>query len=82
MPFLAVPFGSDAVKKIKQKYAGSGIPNLLILDTDGKVLKGSYETDGRYSPENRGSYIEPQQVLTKFTQMRAEAEKAASTEAG
>jgi thiol-disulfide isomerase/thioredoxin len=82
MPFLAVPFGSDAAKKIKQKYAGSGIPNLLILDETGAVLKGSYETDGRYSPENRGSYIGPQQVLAKFTQMRADAEKAASTEAG
>jgi nucleoredoxin len=82
MPFLAVPFGTDAAKKIKQTYAGSGIPNLLILDADGKVVKGSYETEGRYSPENRGSYIGPQQVLAKFMEMRAEAEKAASTEAG
>lgn len=82
MPFLAVPFGTDAVKKVKRAYAGSGIPNLLILDPDGKVVKGSYETDGRYSPENRGSYIGPQQVLAKFTQMRADAAKAAATEAG
>jgi thiol-disulfide isomerase/thioredoxin len=82
MPFLAVPFGSDAAKKIKQSFAGSGIPNLLILGSDGKVVKGSYETDGRYSPENRGSYIGPQRVLATFAEMRTAAAKAAESDAG
>ncbi len=79
MPFLAVPFGAPGVKKIKQAYAGSGIPNLVILDANGKAVKGSYETDGRYSPENRGSYIGPQRVLAAFTEMRPDAEKTEKT---
>lgn len=82
MPFLAVPFGAPGVRQIKQAYAGGGIPNLVILDERGDVVKGSYETDGRYSPENRNSYIGPQQVLQKFVEMQAAAEKAAKTAEG
>lgn len=77
MPFLAVPFGAEGVRKIKQAYSGSGIPNLLILDDRGVPVKGSYETEGRYSPENRSSYIGPQAVLTHFEKLHAEASKAA-----
>ncbi len=73
MPFYAVPFEAPGGKDIKRAYAGRGIPNLVILDEEGKALKGSYETDGRYSPENNNSYIGPQPVLASFKEMRKNA---------
>ena len=75
MPFFAVPFGAPGVTAIKQAYAGRGIPNLVVLDDQGNAVKGSYETDGRYSPENRNSYIGPQPVLASFKKMRTDAAK-------
>ena len=73
MPFYAVPYGVEGVKAIKQAYAGRGIPNLVILDENGKALKGSYEKDGRYSPEDRNSYIGPNKVLASFKEMQKKA---------
>lgn len=73
MPFYAVPFGAEGVKRVKQAFAGRGIPNLVILDADGKAVKGSYEKDGRYSPEDRNSYIGPQPVLASFKEMQKKA---------
>ena len=79
MPFLAVPFTAEGVRKIKQAYAGGGIPNLVILDEQGVALKGSYETDGKYTPKNRNSYIGPFAVLEHFAKQHAEAVKKAGT---
>ena len=73
MPFYAVPFGAEGVKRVKQAFAGRGIHNLVILDADGKAVKGSYEKDGRYSPEDRNSYIGPQPVLASFKEMQKKA---------
>lgn len=73
MPFYAIPYGADGVKTIKQAFAGRGIPNLVILDAEGKAVKGSYEKDGKYSPQDRNSYIGPQPVLKSFMDMQKQA---------
>lgn len=64
MPFVAVDF--DKAAGVKTKWGGSGIPNLVWLGPDDTAIKGSYETNGVYSPKNRGSYIGPQKVLAAF----------------
>lgn len=73
MPFYAVPFDASGLRKIKQAYGGSGIPNLVVLGEDDVAMKGSYETDGKYTPKNRQSYIGPQKVLAAFPAMRTKA---------
>ena len=64
MPFGAVDFAKT--RDVKSAWAGGGIPNLVWLGPDDKVIKGSYETDGIYSPKIRGSYVGPQSVLAAF----------------
>ena len=44
-----------------------------ILDAEGKAVKGSYEKDGKYSPQDRNSYIGPQPVLKSFMEMQKQA---------
>ena len=73
MPFYAVPYGAPGLRKIKQTYGGSGIPNLVVLGEDDAVMKGAYETDGKYTPKNRQSYVGPQKVLAAFPAMRTKA---------
>ena len=73
MPFYAVPFDNSRLRKIKQTYGGSGIPNLVVLGEDDAVMKGAYETDGKYTPKNRQSYVGPQKVLAAFPAMRTKA---------
>ena len=69
----AVPYDKDRLTAVKRQYSGSGIPNLVILDQAGKAVKGSYETNGKYSPKNRGSYIGPNPVLSKLSEMVKES---------
>lgn len=39
MPWLAVPFDDqETIKKLSKKYGVNGIPCLIIIDKDGKVL--------------------------------------------
>lgn len=64
MPFGGVDFARTSA--IKSAWAGGGIPNLVWLGPDDSVIKGSYETNGTYSPQNRNSYIGPQRVLEVF----------------
>lgn len=52
-PFPGVKFRSAKDKEIKQ-YAGSGIPCLVLLDRDGKILSDSYVD---------GNYVGPRKVL-------------------
>jgi thiol-disulfide isomerase/thioredoxin len=66
MPFGAVDYAKSG--PIKSAWAGGGIPNLVWLDADDNVIKGSYETNGAYSPKVRNSYIGPQKVLAAFKQ--------------
>lgn len=43
MPWVAVPFECRDSCGLKQQHGGRGIPHLVILDGDGKVLSSSYE---------------------------------------
>ncbi|MDA0295289.1 MAG: thioredoxin-like domain-containing protein [Planctomycetota bacterium] len=70
MPFFTIPFDAPGNRAVQLAYAGSGIPNLVVLDDSGNALKGSYETDGKYTPKNRESYVGPQKVLAAFPEMR------------
>ncbi|MCH2160798.1 MAG: redoxin family protein, partial [Phycisphaerales bacterium] len=67
--FYAVPYDKTTLRRVQRAYAGGGIPNLVILSEDGKVVKGSYETNGKYTPKNRTSYIGPNSVLDKLREM-------------
>ena len=59
MPWLAVKYSSYRTRtRLKKLYGGrGGIPNLVILNSSGKVLASSYKG---------GSYIGPQKVLERF----------------
>ena len=54
MPWVAVPFSNIQKTGIKKKYGGKGIPNLVLLNTDGTVKSGSYVD---------GDYVGPTKVL-------------------
>lgn len=69
MPFPAMPFDKAQLKQIKRAYGGNGIPNLVLLNADGTVIKGSYETNGKYSPKTRNSYIGPDAVLAELSKL-------------
>lgn len=43
MPWIALPFNDPRVKKLNNNFDISGIPSLVILDSDGKVIT----TEGR-----------------------------------
>jgi nucleoredoxin len=58
MPWPAVEFGKLANVPTLKKYAGDGIPDLVIVDTTGKVLADSYI---------RGKYVGPQRALDDLT---------------
>ncbi|HAL92877.1 MAG TPA: hypothetical protein DCM68_07635, partial [Verrucomicrobia bacterium] len=38
MPWLAIPFGDKPIAALAKKYAVSGIPTLVIVDSAGKTL--------------------------------------------
>ncbi|HCA39701.1 MAG TPA: hypothetical protein DEO92_08495 [Phycisphaerales bacterium] len=57
IPFLAVPYERRDTSGIKKKYGARGIPNLVWLDGQDGVVKGSYE---------KGNYVGPQKVLSAF----------------
>lgn len=78
MGFPAVPFDKAQLKKIKRAYGASGIPNLVLLKPDGTIIKGSYETNGKYSPKTRGSYIGPDAVLKELGKLVKKDEKKAA----
>ncbi|PYK79542.1 MAG: hypothetical protein DMF40_05675 [Verrucomicrobia bacterium] len=58
MPWPAVEFGKLANVPTLKKYAGDGIPDLVIVDMTGKVLADSYI---------RGKYVGPQRALDDLT---------------
>ena len=41
MPWLAVPYGSPIIKKLKEEYQITGIPTLIILDANGRIVTPS-----------------------------------------
>ncbi len=62
MPWPAVKFEKLAEKEALRKYAGAGIPCLVVVDAEGRVVSDSY-VDGKY----RG----PSKVLADLEQMFA-----------
>src|SRR5437588_6099253 len=54
MPWPAIEYGKLANVAALQKYAGRGIPDLVIVDAGGKVLADSYVS---------GKYVGPARVL-------------------
>ena len=64
MPWPAVRFEKLAEKEALRKYAGSGIPCLVVIDREGRVVSDSY-IDGNY----RG----PSKVLADLDQIFAAA---------
>ncbi len=54
MPWPAVEYSKLTSLSALQKFAGSGIPDLVIIDSSGKVLADSYIN---------GNYVGPAQVL-------------------
>ena len=54
MPWPALDFGKKGRAKSITKYAGRGIPCLVFLDADGKVLSHSYDGE---------KYVGPNKVL-------------------
>ncbi len=63
MPWPAVLYHSEARKRIKMQYAGSGIPQLVLLDRNGRILADSF--DGK-------KYLGPQHVLNELHQRLAD----------
>ncbi|MDZ8119695.1 thioredoxin-like domain-containing protein [Pontiella agarivorans] len=57
MPWPAVVYHSEARKIIKRQYAGSGIPQLVLLDNNGRILADSFKGN---------KYLGPQHVLNEL----------------
>ena len=62
MPWPAIDFQKVANKAAINKYAGNGIPDLVLLDASGKVVSDSYA--GK-------EYLGPQKVLADLDQIFA-----------
>ncbi|MBR2439074.1 MAG: redoxin family protein [Lentisphaeria bacterium] len=45
MPWLAVPFGDDAVNKLKREAKVGGIPRLTVFDREGKMISENARWD-------------------------------------
>ena len=63
MPWAAVDFSKLGTVPSLKKYAGDGIPDLVIVDTAGNVLADSYV---------RGKYVGPQRVLDDLAKIFAQ----------
>ena len=45
MPWLAIPHGAPQIKALQQEFKVSGIPTLIVLDRNGRVVSKSARTD-------------------------------------
>lgn len=64
MPWPAIEYGKLANVPALQKYAGKGIPDLVIVDAGGKVLADSFVS---------GKYVGPARVLDDLSAIFARA---------
>jgi nucleoredoxin len=60
MPWLAVRYADVRASGLAQRYAGPGIPCLVMVNADGEVVSDSYRN---------GQYVGPQQVLADLEGM-------------
>lgn len=77
MPWPALDFNKKRSNRALTKYAGNGIPCLVLVDASGKVLSHSYEGE---------KYVGPRKVLADIDKTlqanpATDAEKAAATAA-
>ena len=70
MPWPAVSYDKIAGKPELTKYAGSGIPCLVVVDAQGKVVSDSF--DGK-------NYLGPKKVLTDLDQLFASGSTVAQS---
>ena len=56
MPWTALRFSDAETNPTLGRYRQSGIPNLVFIDGDGRILSKSYD--------DRGQYLGPQKVLS------------------
>lgn len=68
MPWPALDFGKLPGKEALKKYAGEGIPCLVVLDASGKVISDTYA--GK-------KYVGPEKVLTDLDAILAKTPTAA-----
>jgi nucleoredoxin len=66
MPWVGLRWGSSKTQKIKQRYAGDGIPDLVLLDERDEVLADSYVG---------GRYLGPHHVLDEYRKLARDAKK-------
>ena len=59
MPWLGVRYKSNSHSFLREKFSGSGIPCLVLLDENGNVLSNSYVN---------GEYVGPHKVLNDLKQ--------------
>ena len=59
MPWLAARFGSMGAAALSARYAGPGIPCLVLLDAAGRVVAHSYRGE---------DYVGPYAVLKELEQ--------------
>ena len=56
MPWIAIPYGDPRVNELKKKFNVTGIPTLVILNSEGKVITdeayGDVATIGPKAYEN------------------------------
>ena len=64
MPWPAIEYGKLANVPALQKYAGKGIPDLVVVDASGKVLADSFVG---------GKYVGPGRVLDDLSAIFARA---------
>ncbi|PYM01074.1 MAG: hypothetical protein DMF13_08865 [Verrucomicrobia bacterium] len=64
MPWPAIEYGKLANVPALQKYAGKGIPDLVVVDASGKVLADSFVG---------GKYVGPGKVLDDLSAIFARA---------
>jgi nucleoredoxin len=67
MPWIAIEFTKLANVPSLKKYAGEGIPDLVVVDATGKVLADSYV---------RGKYVGPERVLDDLNKIFAQTVSA------
>ena len=60
MPWPAVKFSAIPSKNSVTKYAGNGIPCLVLIDSTGKVVSNSFEG---------GNYVGPRKVMNDIKQL-------------
>ena len=53
MPWLAIPFGDDAIENMNKSFDITGIPYLIVFNNEGKLIddKGRITVENRY-PKN------------------------------